>query len=54
MMTDTCFIDTCDNEAVLPYNGMLMCGECWELFGFDEADEQAEKEKVKSDVSRGD
>ena len=54
MGVDTCFIDTCDAEALLTYNGTPLCGECWELFGYDRADEADEKDKVKSDISRGD
>ena len=46
LMIDKCFIDTCDAEALLTYNGTPLCGECWELFGYDRADEADEKEKV--------
>ena len=48
-MTDKCFIDTCDNDMVITYNGTPLCRECWELYAFDRVDEQDEKDKVKDD-----
>ena len=45
-MTDKCFIDTCDNDMVITYNGTPVCIECWELFGYDDAEE---RDKVTRD-----
>ena len=49
-MTETCHIDTCNNQAIFIYGNTHWCGECWELFAFDRADEQDEKDKVKDDT----
>lgn len=48
-MTEKCDIDTCNAAALFSYNGTPLCGECWELFGYDRADEQDEKDKVSDE-----
>jgi len=43
-MTDKC--EFCDAPAAFKYNDTPVCIECWELFGYDDAEE---RDKVTRD-----